>query len=88
MGNARRIKNQINNIPKSKNYIEVLADILGSFYEFLEEDAKPSDEEVRERFLNDKNSWFLYCNKQKLNNQIKDLFVLNIEKMWKHNQVN
>lgn len=88
MGNARRIKNPINNIPKSKNYIEVLADLLGGFYEFLGEKVKPSDEEVRERFLKYKNSWFLYCDKQKLNNQIKDLFVLNIEKMWKHNQVN
>lgn len=87
MGNGRRFQKQVNNVSKKNNFVEVLADLLASFYEYLESDTQPTNEEVRERFLKDKNSWFLYCNKHNLNDQTKDLFVLNVDKMWKHNQV-
>lgn len=86
MGNGRRIQNKVNNIPKSKNYIDVLSGLLGDFYEFLSKEGQPTDQEVRDRFISDRQTWFLYCGKHNLNYSIKDLFVLNIATMWKHNQ--
>lgn len=65
-------------------HLNVLTSHLSLFYEFLEAEIKPSDQEVRETFLKHKEAWYKYCDSNKLKDSAKDLFVMNVEKRWKH----
>lgn len=70
---------------ESGGHLNVLASHLSLFYEFLEKKDKPSDEEVRSTFLKHKEDWYKYCDSHQLTDSSKDLFTMNVEKMWKHN---
>lgn len=65
-------------------HLNVLASHLSQFYDFLEAEVKPSDQEVRETFIKHKEDWYKYCDSNKLKDSSKDLFVMNVEKRWKH----
>lgn len=82
MGNGRSIKRQVNPPQKANSSVQVLANILGDFYEFLSAKEKPSNEAVRERFLKDQNDWVEYCTANKLTEESKELFKINVNAMW------
>lgn len=64
-----------------KNF-EFLSNLLMKFYEFLERDPKPSNEEVRTRFINDELCWKAYCSKRQLNKEASLLFNKEVSQSW------
>lgn len=77
----RRLKERVN-----QHHTIALANHLADFYEFLSQKVKPSDQQVRDEFLKHKDAWYKHCDKHKLKNEVKDLFVLNVEHTWKRKQ--
>lgn len=68
---------------ESGGHLNVLASYLSQFYELLESEIKPSDQEVRDTFIKHRDAWHKYCDSNKLTDSAKDLFVMNVEMMWK-----
>lgn len=67
-------------------HLNVLANLLGTFYEFLARTPQPSDNEVREQFASSDKQWKEYCLSHQLMNT-NHLFVLNVRKAWeRHTQ--
>lgn len=83
MSQKRRLKRQAQR--ETSGMQQVLAGHLSEFYEFLETTPQPSNEEVRANLLEHKEEWFKYCDKNKLTDEQKDLFILNVEIFWKRN---
>lgn len=75
--NIRRIKRK-----EGQQHLNMLATLLGRFYEFLSSKPQPSDEEVRQKFIASDNQWKRYCATNQLMN-MDHLFVLNIKEAWK-----
>lgn len=63
-------------------HLNVLATLLGTFYEFLASVPQPSDNEVREKFTSSDKQWKDYCLSHQLMNA-NHLFVLNVREAWK-----
>lgn len=63
-------------------HLNVLATLLGNFYEFLSKQPQPTDKEVRETFTSSNEKWKRYCKNHELMN-IDHLFVLNVKEAWK-----
>lgn len=84
MSEARRLrrKQQLQGQP----YINKLATLLSSFYDFLSKTPQPSDREVREHFTTNNEEWVKYCESNKLIN-LNHLFVLNVQEAWKRHSV-
>ena len=85
MSDARR--NRRKRERTESGHLNKLATLLSEFYEFLSSDVQPSNEEVRSKFIEQKEAWYKYCSSRKLNNQAKDLFVMNVEKTWRHKTI-
>lgn len=79
--NIRRIKRK-----ESERHSNMLATLLGDFYEFLCRRPQPSDEEVRELFKSQNTKWKQYCSFHKLMNA-DHLFDLNVSEAWKRHTV-
>jgi len=77
----RRIKRK-----EPERHSNVLANLLGDFYELLYRKPQPSDEEVREQFKSSNNKWKQYCLSHKLMNA-DHLFDLNVSEAWKRHTV-
>lgn len=75
--NLRRRQNK-----KEQQHLNMLALLLGNFYEFLSKTPQPSTEEVREAFVSHNNRWKRYCTIHQLMN-IDHMFVLNVQEAWK-----
>lgn len=67
---------------EGQQHLNVLATLLGNFYEFLSKQPRPTDEEVREIFTSSNEKWKRYCTIHKLMN-MDHLFVLNVQEAWK-----
>ena len=52
------------------------------FYEFLDQKPKPSNEEVRQEFINRENRWKKYCETHKLRKEASLLFNLEVSQTW------
>lgn len=63
-------------------HLEVLNDLLGRFYTFLERKPQPTDQEVRQAFLDYKRKWITYCRKYELTSQIESLFIKEVALTW------
>lgn len=61
---------------------DVLTNLLMKFYEFLERDPKPSDSEVRMRFINDERRWKEHCSKRQLNKDASLMFNQEVCQSW------
>lgn len=79
--NIRRIKRK-----ESERHSNMLANLLGDFYEFLASKPQPSDEQVREKFKSSNKRWKQYCSFHKLMNA-DHLFDLNVSEAWKRHTV-
>lgn len=75
--NIRRMQRK-----KDQQHLNVLATLLGNFYEFLSNEPQPSDDEVRATFTSSNDKWKRYCTIHKLMNA-DHLFVLNVKEAWK-----
>lgn len=67
-------------------HMNVLSDHLGDFYEFLSRVEKPTNEEVRERFIKTQKHWKDYCYKKKLPVQMQMEFNRQVSMAWKRKQ--
>lgn len=63
-------------------HFNVLAGLLMGFYEFLESTPKPSDEEVRTRFIDDEQKWKQYCSNKQLSNEASLWFNYEVSQSW------
>lgn len=61
---------------------DVLMELLMGFYEFLESTPKPTDEEVRMRFIKDEQRWKDYCSKKQLSKEASLLFNKEVSQSW------
>ena len=66
-----------------EKYFNVLSDILMDFYSFLESTPKPSDEQVREGFIQRDAKWRRYCTKHHLNNDAASMFNREVAISWR-----
>lgn len=80
MSIARRIRRA--QVREAEANFKVLTDLLMDFYEFLESQPKPSDEEVRQRFINDEQRWKQYCTKKQLSKEASLLFNKEVSQSW------
>lgn len=80
MSIARRIRRA--QVREAETNFKVLTDLLMGFYEFLESQPKPSDEEVRQRFINDEQRWKQYCAKKQLREEASLLFNKEVSQSW------
>ena len=85
MSKARRIKREMKR--EQSDHIEVVSRILADLFRFLKQEPKPTDQEVRDRFISDRATWLRYCEQHKLTDFMKDLFVLNVESEWNRRSV-
>lgn len=67
-------------------HMNVLGELLGKFYEYLEQTQKPNDEEIRSMFLSYQKSWILYCQKKQLSEKMMQEFNHQVSEAWKHKQ--
>jgi hypothetical protein len=67
----------------SIKHFNVLGELLGGFYEFLEREPKPSDEEVRTEFKNRESRWKRHCSANQLNERAALLFNQEVAQSWK-----
>lgn len=67
-----------------EKHFNTLTRLLMNFYEFLEQQPKPSDEEVRATFLEYNKRWKDYCTKMQLNHYASSLFTKEVSEAWKH----
>lgn len=87
MGNGRKLRKQVPKETKlPNNPTMALAELLGDYYEFLSKEEKPSDQEVRDRFIEANARWKKYCVQKSLTYQSQELFKINVAKMWEHNK--
>lgn len=80
MSISRRIRRA--QLREAETHFSVLTDLLMDFYAFLESSPKPSDEEVRKRFINDEQSWKDYCSKKQLKKEASLMFNKEVSQSW------
>ena len=68
---------------KSQKYFEYLGALLMGFYEFLEQEKKPCDAEVRQAFKNANAKWKFYCKQNGLQPTASDLFTKEVAESWR-----
>lgn len=71
---------------QSQVHLAYLANVLGSFYEFLKRSPQPSDNEVRASFKRHDHIWKQYCVEKQLNKSANDLFIRQVALLWKAKQ--
>lgn len=80
MSFARRQKREFS------RYMNILGEILGRFYEFLEQPNKPTDDEVKSMFQTHQNLWIQCCRKRNLSEKMQGEFNHQVSEAWKHKQ--
>ena len=80
MSITRRIKREQERI--SQEHFSVFGTILMGFYEFLEKTPKPTDEEVRNEFIQREQGWKRYCAIHKLTEEASLLFNKEVSISW------
>lgn len=80
MNTTRRVRRA--QLRQARKHFSVLTNLLMDFYQFLENQPKPSDEEVRLRFINDEQRWKQYCAKKQLNEEASLLFNKEVSQSW------
>ena len=75
--NRRRIHRE------SQKHFARLGELLTRFYSFLEGSPKPSDEQVRNTFVQYEKEWKSYCRHYQLNNHTSELFNYEVGKTWR-----
>lgn len=63
-------------------HFNAFSSLLMGFYEFLEKDPKPSDDEVRNEFINREQRWKRYCKIHKLTEEASLLFNKEVSISW------
>ena len=81
MSKTRRIKRQQER--ESSQHMGQLVELLGRFYTFLEKTPKPTDEEVRNKFIESDKIWKAYCSKNHLTDNASLLFNQEVAMSWK-----
>lgn len=81
MNTQRRIRRAQERI--AQLHFSVLGELLMKFYEFLEGTPKPSDEEVRQTFIDYEQRWKKYCATHKLTDDASLLFNKEIGESWR-----
>lgn len=66
----------------SIKHFNVFGALLMGFYQFLEQDPKPSDEDVRKEFINREQRWKQYCKIHKLTEEASLLFNKEVSISW------
>lgn len=84
MSEARRARRKQHK--RETQHFNMLANLLGNFYEFLSKSPQPSDGEVRKAFTSYNDAWRRYCATNKLMNSYH-LFNLNVSEAWKRHTV-
>lgn len=67
-------------------HLNKLGIILSRFYDFLSKSDKPSDEEVRNKFIEYEKEWLAYCLKKQLPINLHSEFKHQVSEAWKHKQ--
>lgn len=67
-------------------HLNKLGIILSRFYDFLSKSDKPSDEEVRNKFIEYEKEWLSYCLKKHLSPLLHSEFKHQVSEAWKHKQ--
>lgn len=80
MSKTRRIKRAQQR--DAQKHFFVFGEILMGFYEFLEKTPKPTNEEVREEFINRETRWKKYCKSHQLTEEASLLFNKEVSISW------
>lgn len=80
MSKARRIRRQQERFVAK--HLDMLGELLGEFYTFLEKHPKPTEEEVRDKFIKSENTWKAYCSKNQLTERASLLFNQEVAQSW------
>jgi hypothetical protein len=81
MSQRRRLRREQERL--SQKHFSVFGDILMGFYEFLESTPKPSDEAVRQEFIDRQNAWTKYCATHQLTETAKLMFNQEVGQSWR-----
>lgn len=81
MSKARNLRRQREKA--AEKHLNVLGELLGQFYTFLEKKEKPSEGEVRAEFLAKEKYWKYYCRKEELSEGASVLFNQEVAQTWK-----
>jgi hypothetical protein len=65
-------------------HFNVLGELLMGFYEFLEQENKPSDEQVRTEFIKREQCWKRYCTAKQLTEEASLLFNKEVAQSWEN----
>lgn len=68
----------------AEKHLNVLGELLGQFYTFLEQKDKPSDDLVRAVFLEKEKAWKHYCKTNGLPESAHLLFNNEVAQAWKN----
>lgn len=63
-------------------HFDYLSQLLMGFYAFLEQEEKPSDEQVRDEFVQRDKQWRKYCRAHKLTEQAALMFNNEVAVSW------
>ena len=80
MSTNRRIRRERER--NAQKHFAVFGSVLMGFYEILEKDPKPSDEEVRNEFIKRESYWKQYCLTHKLSEETSLLFNKEVSISW------
>ena len=78
-------RNRRMNQKQVTKHLAKLSDLLGEFYTFLEQSPKPTDEEVRAKFVKLESRWKGYCKANELSDQASLMFNREVSEAW-HNR--
>ena len=67
---------------QAQKHFAVLGELLTGFYELLEKQEKPSDQEVRAEFVAREKSWKHYCSRHQLTESASLLFNSEVQQSW------
>ena len=82
IGRRRRLKNR-NKTANVSPHTEFLLKLLADYFGFLEQKEKPSDEEVREKFIAYDQRWVEYCNDNQFDPRASLLFNQEVARAWR-----
>lgn len=79
----RKRRNGKHHAAKISPHTKFLMQLLTEYFNFLEQKDKPSDEEVREKFIAYDRRWVQYCNDSQFGPRASLLFNQQVARAWK-----
>lgn len=79
----RKRRNGKHNVAKISPHTKFLMQLLTEYFNFLEREDKPSDEEVRETFIAYDKRWVQYCNAHQFAPRATLLFNQQVARAWR-----